>query len=406
MVKTSAPRKASMPTPAEPRAPEVAQKAAAVARKVAGLRADLALAHDLAHQAQVREALTRSELTLALGEALKARAEAIASARRDALAGWATRASRPPRPPGRTGQRLLLRLGVSGEVRLIVDSGLWRGDDLVDIAAYVRRRTDPAAAPKALLDQAWYLASQPEAVGFGRSPLVHYLTRGMAADAAPHPLFDPVFYRRRNAAALGEASPLLHFVYAGAWQGRDPHPLFDLAHYAAQRPDLAPGEDPVSHYVRAGWRAGLSPHPLFDPAWYRRQTPQRAAEVAPLIHYLTEGWRQGLSPHPLFDSKWYLEQYEDIAAAGFEPLGHYLGGGAAEGRDPSPWFDTAHHVAARGAALDPEANPLVDYLAGGAWSVAEARPGFPTAAYLAQSPDLVGQGMTPLEHWARKAAQT
>jgi hypothetical protein len=62
-------------------------------------------------------------------------------------------------------------------------------------------------------------------------------------------------------------------------------------------------------------------------------------------------------------------------------------------------------VAARGAALDPAVNPLVDYLRGGAWAVAEARPGFPTAAYLAQSPELVGQGMTPLEHWARKAAQ-
>ena len=174
----------------------------------------------------------------------------------------------------------------------------------------------------------------------------------------------------------------------------------------AQRQQLVPGEDPVSHYVRAGWRDGLSPHPLFDPAWYRSQRPKTAADTAPLVHYLTQGWRQGLSPHPLFDSKWYLDQYEDIAAAGFEPLTHYLGGGAAEGRDPSPWFDTAHHVAARGVALDPAVNPLVDYLQGGAWSVAEARPGFPTAAYLAQSPELVGQGMTPLEHWARKAAQS
>jgi hypothetical protein len=59
-------------------------------------------------------------------------------------------------------------------------------------------------------------------------------------------------------------------------------------------------------------------------------------------------------------------------------------------------------MAARGEALAPGANPLVDYLQGGAWAVAEARPGFPTAAYLAASPELVAQGMTPLEHWARK----
>ena len=266
-------------------------------------------------------------------------------------------------------------MGVSGEVRLILDSGLWRDADQADIAAYVRRRADPAAAPRALFDQAGYLAAHPEAAGSGKSPLVHYLTRGAAADLAPHPLFDPAYYRACNAAELGAVSPLAHFVHAGAWRGRDPHRLFDLAHYLGQGPDLAADEDPVSHYVRQGWRDGLSPHPLFDAAWYRRQTPQGSGETAPLVHYVTVGWRMGLSPHPLFDARWYLEQYEDIAAAGFEPLSHYLGGGAAEGRNPSPWFDTAHYVAVRGEALDAAVNPLVDYLAGGAWAVGEARPG-------------------------------
>jgi hypothetical protein len=400
MAKTAPPQ-----TPAEGRATDVAHRAAAVAKKVATLRADLSLAHGLAHQAQVREALTRTELTLALGEALKGRAEAVAAARRAALAAWAVRAGHPPGPPSEKDLKLL-RQGVPGEVRLIAGSGLWQGGDLDEITAYVRRRGDPAAAPRALFDQAWYLAMHPEAAGFSGSPLTHYLCYSMAADAPPHPLFDAEFYRRRNAADLGDASPLSHFVHAGAWQSRDPHLLFDLAHYAAQRPDLAPREDPVSHYVRAGWRDGLSPHPLFDPVWYRRQTPRRSGEAAPLVHYLSEGWRQGLSPHPLFDVKWYLEQYEDVVSGGSEPLAHYLATGAAEGRDPSPWFDTAHYVAARGPDLDPAANPLIDYLQGGAWSVAEARPGFPTAAYLAQSPELVRQGMTPLEHWARKAAQS
>jgi len=57
----------------------------------------------------------------------------------------------------------------------------------------------------------------------------------------------------------------------------------------------------------------------------------------------------------------------------------------------------------RGAGLAPGVNPLVDYLRGGAWAVADARPGFPTAAYLASRPDLVRAGLTPLEHWARRA---
>jgi hypothetical protein len=389
----------------------VAAKAAAVAQKVKGLRADLGLAHELAHQAQVREALTRTELTLALTEALKGRAEAQASARRLAAQRWLENAS--PRPVRRRGklhrgiERVLARLGGAGHVQLVVEAGVWRGDDQAAISAYVRRRGDPTAAPATLFDQAWHLTTYPEAAGSGLPPLVHYLVRGAALGHSPHPLMHPDYYAAHNASALAATgvSALEHFVREGASRGRNPHPLFDVAHYAAQGPDLAKDEDPASHYVRIGWREGLSPHPLFDGAWYRRQMPRQAAETAPLVHYLTIGWREGLTPHPLFDPHWYVEQNPDVAELGTEPMSHFLIGGAAEGRSPSPWFDLPHYVAARGEGLDPAANPLVDYLRGGAWAVAEARPGFPTAAYLAATPELVGQGMTPLEHWARKAAK-
>ena len=101
-----------------------------------------------------------------------------------------------------------------------------------------------------------------------------------------------------------------------------------------------------------------------------------------------------------------MEQNPDVAELGIEPLAHWLVSGAAEGRAPSPWFDAAYHVTARGEALDPAVNPLVDYLQGGAWALAEARPGFPTAAYLADSPELVARGLTPLEHWARQASRS
>jgi hypothetical protein len=37
--------------------------------------------------------------------------------------------------------------------------------------------------------------------------------------------------------------------------------------------------------------------------------------------------------------------------------------------------------------------------------VGEARPGFPTAAYLASRPELARLGVTPLEHWARRAGR-
>ncbi|HEX2817736.1 MAG TPA: hypothetical protein VHN39_15185 [Phenylobacterium sp.] len=407
MAKTVAPS----PKPAEARPTEVARKAAAVAKKVAGLRADLGLAHGLVHEAQIREALTRTELTLALGEALKGRAQALAGERRLAVQRHlATSSPRPVRRRGRAQRgfdRLMLAAGLAGHARLIADAGVWRGGDLTEMAVYVRRRTDPTAAPATLFDQAWYLETYPEAAASGLAPLVHYLVRGAATGKNPHPLMHADYYVGQNAAALSasQVSPLEHFVREGAARGRNPHPAFDVLHYAAQGPQLAPDEDPASHYLRTGWRDGLSPHPLFDPAWYRRQMPRQAAEIPPLVHYLTIGWREGLSPHPLFDPRWYVEQNPDVAEIGAEPLTHFLTGGAAEGRSPSAWFDLPHYVAARGEALDPAVNPLVDYLAGGAWSVAEARPGFPTAAYLAQSPELVGQGMTPLEHWARKAAR-
>jgi hypothetical protein len=405
MAKTAPP-----PKPDEARPTDVARRASAVAKKVAALRADLGLAHGLAHDAQIREALTRTELTLALGEALKGRAEALGAARRLAVARYLETSS--PRPVRRRGRvrrgldRLMLAAGLAGHARLIADAGIWRGDELSEMAAYVRRGTDPTAAPETLFDQAWYLDTYPDAAASGLAPLIHYLVRGAAMGKNPHPLMHTNYYVAQNAAALGatQVSPLEHFLRAGAALGRNPHPAFDVLHYAAQGPQLGAGEDPVSHYLRTGWRDGLSPHPLFDGAWYRRQMPRQAAEIPPLVHYLTTGWRDGLLPHPLFDPRWYVEQNPDVAEIGAEPLTHFLTGGAAEGRSPSAWFDLPHYVAARGADLDPAANPLVDYLEGGAWSVAEARPGFPTAAYLAQSPDLVGQGMTPLEHWARKAA--
>lgn len=387
---------------------DITAKAAAAARRIAALRADLAHAHDLAHQAQVREALTRSELTLALGEALRTRAEIEARVRAAAAKDYLDKAR--PKPLrrhgrlGRAGDRVLGRLGVSGQVRLIADAGVWRTDDLSAIAAYARRGADPAAQPDALFDQAWYLATYPETAGAKVSPLAHYLLWGAAQGLSPHPLVHRNFYHGRNAERLAATgvSALEHFAREGAARGRDPHPAFNIAHYVAQGPALAAGEDPASHYLRTGWRDGLSPHPLFDPAWYRRQTPRGAGEVAPLVHYLTVGWREGLAPHPLFDPRWYAEQYRDVAEAGTEPLTHYLTGGAAEGRNPSPWFDAGHYMAVRGEALAAGANPLVDYLQGGAWAVAEARPGFPTAAYLAAAPELVAQGMTPLEHWARR----
>jgi len=386
----------------------VVEKARAVAERVTKLRR-------VAQDAQVREAVTRAELSVALHESLAARE--VVAARLRTLAASAYRAQRaaPARIRRHGGlsrrlDRVLVRLGAFGQAVVIARSGVWRGSgrslhDLRHMAAYARRGATPAVAPLAPFDQAHYLASYPDVAGGRMAPLVHYLLTGSLEGRAPHPLFDEGHYRRENAGELAGSgvSALEHYVRRGAALGRSPHPAFDLGHYLAQAPALAPGEDPVSHYLREGWTQALSPHPLFDPAWYVRQAGAEARRTPPLVHYLTKGWRAGRSPHPLFDPAWYLEKHPDVAEAGQEPLTHFLTSGAGEGRSPGPWFDLAHYVAQRGDGLTSGTNPLIDYLQGGAWAVAEPRPGFSAAAYLASRPELVREGLTPLEHWARQA---
>ena len=381
-------------------------KARAVAAEVVRLDADVDGAQALAHAAEVREALTRSELTLALHASLSQRAKLRVQLGAAALAAYRSRAISRPRRHNRLSQRLdriLSRLGPMGQALVIARSGVWQepgSEGFRSLIHYVRRGPDPKAAPKAFFDQAWYLSQYPDVAKGRIAPLTHYLLRGGREGRAPGPLFDDATHRAVNADQLAATSltSLEHYVRVGASEGRSPHPLFDVAHYLSQGPALQPGEAPLAHYLREGARAGLSPHPLFDPAWYGADT----AASPGLSHYLKVGWREGRSPHPLFDGAAYLQNNPDVAAMGSDPLTHFVVIGGLEGRSPGPGFDLAHYVAQRGADLAPGVNPLIDYLQGGAWDVAEARPGFPNAAYIAHSLDLVTAGITPLEHWARQ----
>ena len=385
-------------------------KAAQVAALVDGMRVEIhgRLDAEIA-QLQANEVRTRIGLTGALMDALAWGAEAEARLRQ-VLA-----STGPLRIEGRLGRRLhwrarqvLARLGVAGQARLIEGSGFWRPGTAqgrrARIAAYLRRKADPAAQPEILFDQAWYLERYPDVRELDLSPLLHYLLVGQGERRDPHPLFSSEYYtdRYEDELALDLTWGLGHFMRSGLAAPRDPHPLFDAVHYLSQgaRPD--PGEDLVSHYLRAGWRQGLSPHPLFEPEWYAAQLPPSAADMPPLLHYVLEGAAAGLSPHPLFDPQWYRVQAQHAPA---DLLSHYLREGAAQGLSPSRWFDPAHYARRRGAALPSGANPLVDYLQVGAWRVAEPAPGFATLAYVAAHPELARQGVTPLAHWARAAAE-
>jgi hypothetical protein len=367
----------------------------------------------VAHEAQVREALSRVELTSALHASLVARAELAGRLRAEAYEVFRMRSRPSPlrrhNRLSRMFDKLLSRLGSFGQAMVIARSGLWRGTgrplhDLRHMAAYARRGANPDVAPLAPLDQRWYLATYPDVAAARAAPLVHYLVTGFVEGRSPHPLFDDAHYRSQQAADLAatSVSPLEHYRRVGWALGASPHPLFDVAYYLGQAPAVEPGEDLLSHYLRQGAAAGLSPHPLFNPAWYI-QSAKGAVSGPPLVHYLAGGWREGFRAHPLVASLWYAERHPEAVERGRDPLTHFVVAGAAAGFSPSPWFDLPHYVAARGAALAPGRNPLVDYLQGGAWAVLEPKPGFPSAAYMAGHPELVRLGLTPLEHWARLA---
>jgi hypothetical protein len=376
-------------------------------RALAAKVAKVARLKDLAREAQVREALIRASLTVALNQSLIARAD-LARRASAATAGLYRRDTPIRRRHNRLSRKLdqvLATLTPLGQALVIARAGVWRpARDLQGMAAYAGRGADPHGAPRALFDQAWYIAANP---GVSRqAPLVHYLTIGAWRDRDPHPLFDGHYYRARYGADLGQSgvTPLEHFVRRGWALGNDPHPLFDTLHYLGQGPELEPGEDVLSHYLRKGWRQGLSPHPLFDVRWYLEHAEPQAAGQPALLHYVTAGARARISPHPLFDPVWYLGLNPVVAEQGLDPLIHFIIKGAREGLSPSAWFDTRQYAALRGEALGEDVNPLADYLLGGAWSVSETPPGFATAAYLAEYPEAAGEGLTPLDHWARRPA--
>ena len=88
---------------------------------------------------------------------------------------------------------------------MVARSGLWLGREggfrarIAALAAMLRhaaRGADPAAQGETLVDQAWYLSAYPDVAASRRSAAVHYLLAGRLEDRRPHPLFDPVFYRR------------------------------------------------------------------------------------------------------------------------------------------------------------------------------------------------------------------
>ncbi|WP_333586290.1 glycoside hydrolase family 99-like domain-containing protein [Phenylobacterium sp.] len=310
--------------------------------------------------------------------------------------------------------RLLGRGKQPGRMALIAAAGVWRADQTqglgLDVARprgladYVAAGPDASARPKALFDQAAYLAQAPEIAGSRWAPLAHYLVLGDGQGRDPHPLVSVADYRLRAGSSLPASglTVLQHFVLTGAAEGLDPHPLFDLRHYVGQCEEVAvTGENPLIHYLTRGWRQGLDPHPLFANDWYLARYPEAAVHgAAPLLDYVCGGAAEGRDPHPLFHSAWYEAQGRDSRGPGANPLAHFVRFGARERRRPCPSFDTPYYLD-QVQDLASGRDPLSDYLLRGAWEGLWPAPDFDEGAYLTAHPDALESGWTSLEHQAR-----
>ena len=326
-------------------------------------------------------------------------------------------AGRPAKRFSRELGRVMARAKTPGRVLLLRRSGLWEPDLGVSLGStpgptsllgdYVRAGPDPAAQPRALFDQSWYLGTAPALAGSRWPPLAHYLVVGDGHNLSPHPLFDAPAYRARHGARMstGRMTALEHFLFEGAAEGANPHPLFDLRFYVGQSDELAEtGENPLIHYLRSGWREGLEPHPLFAGAWYLERNPEaQSAGIAPLLDYVTKGAAEGLDPHPLFDIAYYRRQRQGGVRG--EPLTDFLTGGARGLRSPTPLFRPAYYLEQTGDRPQATANPLLHYLRQGAYEGLWPAPDFDEAGYLAAHPDTAASPLSGLEHWARERTE-
>lgn len=304
--------------------------------------------------------------------------------------------------------RLLARGKAPGRALLLAASGVWRAELDAGLGSrpgatsglldYVRAGPDPAAQPRALFDQAWYLEQAPALAGSRWAPLAHYLILGDLEGRSPHPLIDP----RRLRAPGDRLTALQRFLFHAAAEGIDPHPLFDLRFYVGQSDELAEtGENPLVHYLRQGWREGRDPHPLFANAWYLNRTPGAAdAGIAPLLHYVTTGAPAGADPHPLFETAWWGREPRRGSAA-HDPLSDFLRTGGPTLRSPTPRFDAAHYLAQAGDDPDAAANPLLHYLTVGTFRGLSPAPDFHEAAWFEAHPKAAAEGRSALELAAR-----
>ncbi|MBV9860670.1 MAG: tetratricopeptide repeat protein [Alphaproteobacteria bacterium] len=255
-------------------------------------------------------------------------------------------------------------------------------DGMAALVHYVRHGEAEGLAPHPLFQPGFYRKQLGTNAPTHGKLLLEYLKQ--PGDLAPNPLFSPAFYRKRYP-EVEEAriSPLSHYVLVGAAEGADPHPLFDTKYYCEQvcsrgtpRPDNA-----LIQYLTSS-RASISPHPLFDIEHYKRVSAEAAqfGEDA-FLFYLIEGHRRGDPPHRLFDPGFYRAQAVRRGIDVIDPLAHFVEHGIQLSLSPHPLFDAPWYLARHPDVAASRANPLLHFLRHGDAEGRDPHPLFSTTYY-------------------------
>ncbi|GBQ93377.1 glycosyltransferase [Asaia krungthepensis] len=229
------------------------------------------------------------------------------------------------------------------------------------------------------VDEAWYLATYPTAVGEIeanglRGPLEHYETIGKSFGFSPNPYFDEAWYR--------QAYPE---IYAGICRGElesgfdhyctkgltthSPHWLFSEAYYRTRHGaqllealDEGIFENGYDHFLEIGDGSGLSGHWFLDPGVVARHVNDFPVDLSSGtgLFRLIAVEQPGLADHHrvswYFDPQWYRAQYPEIdrdieAGRYLSSLHHYLANQTPRQFNPQSSFDEGYYLRINGDVL-------------------------------------------------------
>jgi hypothetical protein len=271
------------------------------------------------------------------------------------------------------------------QIRTVAASGLldnaWYLASQPDVAA---ARLDPvyhfckygwreARAPNAWFDPAWYLVQNPDVAAHGLNPLVHYATYGEREGRRPSAHFGPIWYRFAHDLPEG-ASPLRHYLtHRAAGRFAPCLPLYAVPHLP-QYAEQDAGSDPYRRYLDEAGDADGEPAAeaalialsgLLDPNYYLIAGGDvREAELDPVAHFCRYGWRENRRPNIHFNTRWYMETNPAVAKLGINPLTHYICEGETQGRRPAIYFDPVWYATTYRDALKATGlRPLAHYVA-------------------------------------------